>query len=388
METILEDIVIIDMSTGIAGAYASMLMAEQGAECIKVEPLEGDPARELPGFMVWNRSKKGIKLNLATEEGQNVVHRLVERADVIIESYSPGQAQQLGYDYETISAINKRIIYCAIPLLGEKGPLKEKQGNNDMVAAYCGNFASQGGLEKPPVFLKIPLPSYGAAFLAAYGISTALYVREETGMGQKVDVSLMAGGLAMEAGALISSEQIIPLISDKSIQQGVMPVYRLYECQDEWLMLACGNQTFWNKLVIAMDRVDLIADPRFEGAPWGIPEVENREALTEILAGIFRQKPRAYWLELLGNADVPCAPVNSRTEFMKDPQVLHNQMITDVIDPEYGPTRQMNISLEFGEYPGKIKGPAPMHGEHTRSVLKEFGFSDTEVDMLEEKRVI
>jgi len=330
METILEDIVIIDLSTGIAGAYASMLMAEQGAECIKVEPLEGDPARELPGFMVWNRSKKGIKLNLATEEGRNVVHKLVERADVIIESYSPGQAQQLGYDYETISATNKRIIYCAIPLLGEKGPLKEKQGNNDMVAAYCGNFASQGGLEKPPVFLKIPLPSYGAAFLAAYGISTALYVREETGMGQKVDVSLMAGGLAMEASALISSEQIIPLISDKSIQQGVMPVYRLYECQDEWLMLACGNQTFWNKLVIAMDKVDLIADPRFEGAPWGIPEVENREALTEILAGIFRQKPRAYWLELLGNADVPCAPVNSRAEFMNDPQVLHNQMITDV----------------------------------------------------------
>ena len=265
MKSALEGLLLIELSTGIAGPYAAMLLADMGVECIKIEPREGDPARGLPGFLVWNRGKRGLTLNLETGEGREVLYRLAEKADVIIESFSPKQAKLLDLDYESLSRLNPRLIYCAMPLFGERGPLSEKPGNEGVVSALAGIMADQGGLGQPPVFVTLPLASYGAAFLAAYGVAAALYVREVSGKGQQVEVSLLSGALAMQAGAFVSAEALVPVDSSRSTQQGIFPAYRLHQCQDEWLFLACGNPTFWNKLCIALGREDLVADSRFAG---------------------------------------------------------------------------------------------------------------------------
>jgi CoA:oxalate CoA-transferase len=388
MKPVLDGLVLIDLSTGIAGPYAAMLLSEMGADCIKVEGREGDSARGLPGFLVWNRSKRGIALDLKTDEGRELIYQLVEEADLAVESFSPKQAELLGLDYESLSRINPRLVYCAVPLFGERGPLSEKLGNEGVVAAMSGIMAGQGGLGQPPVFITLPLASYGAAFLTAYGAAAALYVRETSGRGQKVEASLLCGALAMQAGAFLQAESITPVPTTRNIQQGVAPAYRLYECQDEWIMIACGNQTFWNKLCIVLGTADLVADPRFENAPWGITEPENIDALTSILGDILRQKPRDYWLELLSEADVPCAPVNRREEFMEDPQVQHNRIITTIEDPRVGTMRQMGIPLTLVENPGQIKSPAPRLGEHTRDVLRELGYSDSKIHELIDKGVV
>jgi len=388
MKPALEGVTLIDLSTSIAGPYAAMLLAEMGVDCIKIESREGDPARGLPGFLVWNRSKRGLTLNLETAEGREILYRLVEKADAVIESFSPRQAKLLGLDYESLSGCNPRLSYCAMPLFGERGPLSEKPGNEGVVSAFAGIMAGQGGLGQPPVFVTLPLASYGAAFLAAYAISAALYVRETSGMGQKVEVSLLSGALAMQTGAFVSAEAIVPIAINRNVQQGVVPTYRLYECQDEWIMLACGNPTFWNKLCIALGREDLVADSRFEGAPWGIAEEEHRDALTAILTDILRQKPRDYWLELFEAADIPCAPVSRREEFMEDPQVQHNQMIVTVEDSQLGKTKQMGIPITIVDSAGGIKGPAPQLGEHTQAILRELGYSDDRIGQLANKGII
>jgi crotonobetainyl-CoA:carnitine CoA-transferase CaiB-like acyl-CoA transferase len=388
MMPVLDGLLLIDLSTGIAGPYAAMLMAEMGADCIKIEPGEGDPARGLPGFFVWNRSKKGIAVNLEADEGRDIIYQLLKKADVLIESFSPGQAKRLGLDYDTLTEINPRLIYCAVPPFGEKGPLSEKPGNEGVVAAWSGIMGGQGGLGQPPVFVTLPLTSYGAAFLTAYGATAALYVREISNIAQKVEVSLVAGSLAMQAGGFLQSESITPVEITRNIQQGVMPVYRLYECQDEWIMISCGNQTFWNKLCIVLERADLVSDPRFENAPWGITEVEHRDSLTAIMADILSQRPREYWLKLLGDADVPCAPVSRREEFMEDAQVRHNRMIVTVEDPHMGKMKQMGIPLTLVENPGRIKSPAPRLGEHTRTVLSELGYSEENIGQLRDRGII
>jgi len=388
MKPVLDGLSLVDISTGIAGPYAAMLLAEMGMNCVKVEPPGGDPARGMPGFAVWNRSKRGITLDLNTVEGKEVLDRLIQKADVLIESFSPGQARQLKLDYDSLYHLNQKLVYCAMPPFGEKGPLVEKPADEGVVAAYAGIMAGQGGLGQPPVYVTLPLASYGAALLTAYGTATALYVRETSGVGQKVEVSLLAGAIAQQTAGFLMSDTIQPIALTRSMQQGGAAAYRLYECQDEWVMLACGNQNFWNKFCIAVDRLDLIADPRFENAPWGIANVEDQLTLTDILAETFRRKPREYWLKLLIDADVPCAPVDRREEFMEDAQLLHNNMMVDIDDPQYGITRQMGIPMTLTENPAVIKGPAPALGEHKHEILVELGYSDSVIEDLTERRIV
>ena len=388
MKPVLDGITIVDISTGIAGPYAAMMMTDQGAGCVKIEPVNGDPARSLPGFHVWNRGKKSVTLNLETPEGRQVLYRLLKKADVLIESYNPGQAKNLGLDYQSLSKLNPRLIYCAVPPFGEKGPLSEKPANEGVVAAWGGLMAGQGGLGGSPIFLTIPIASYGTTFLVACGVATALFIRQTSGIGQKVEVPVLSGALIMQAGSYIKSEMVTPVPTGRNVQQGVTSAYRLYKCRDTWMMLACGNQTFFNKLCITLGREDLVADPRFENAPWGIVQKDNLNALTAILGDIFRREPREHWLQLLSDADVPCAPVATCEEFMEDPQVQTNQMIVSLQDPQVGEIRQMGIPLTLTENPTIIKGPAPLLGQHTDEVLNEFGYSADELVKLRSKGII
>ena len=163
MKPVLDGVVLVDLSTGIAGPYTAMLLTDMGVECTKIEPKEGDPARSLPGFLVWNRGKRSVALNPEIEEGQEIICQLIKKADVVIESFSPGHAKLLRLDYESLSGINLRLIYCAVSLFGERGSLSEKPGNEGIVAAFSGLMRVQGGLGQPPVFISLPIASQNTA---------------------------------------------------------------------------------------------------------------------------------------------------------------------------------------------------------------------------------
>ena len=210
---------------------------------------------------------------------------------------------------------------------------------------------------------------------------SALYAREATGLGQRVDT--LCTPAASRCRPVKRSPAPTSWLWSKSItsQRGINPAYQLYECQDGWLFLACGNDVFWNKLCIALGIEHLVEDPRFENAPWNVP-VEHRDDLVSIIGGILRERPRAHWLEFLAEHDVPTAPVMSREQFYEHPQVAHTQALTEVDDPALGPTRQMGMSVILHESPGSVGGPAPPAGRHTREVLYELGYGPEEVDRL------
>jgi len=383
----LDGVTILDLSRDMAGAYAAMLLAEQGAECIKIVSPGADGERP-PTFALFDRSKRSLTLDPETNGGQEVFRRLVARADIMVEDEC-GPSPRRFMDYDALARLNPRLVYCSITPFGEKGPLKDKPGDWMLVAAFAGTFGAQGGLSQPPVFVFLPLGAYGTALLTAYGATLALFTREATGRGQRVDTSLLSGTLAMEAGGFLSAVTITPVASTRSIQQGVLPAYRLYPCKDDrWIMIACGNTTFWNKFCLAMDRTDLLSDPRFEGMPWALANVENRLALTDVIAGILKEKTLAEWLDIFVPADVPCAPVNTREEFMDDPQVQVNHMIVEVEDRHLGRMRQMGVPLTLTDYPGSIKSPAPRPGEHTAAILGELGYTPPQIDGLKREGAV
>jgi len=384
----LQGITLVDLSRDTAGMYAAMLLAEQGADCIRVEPKADGLAIPSASLALFNRSKRSIAINLELLEGKEALLRLLAKADILITDLDGGRRQSLDLSYERLAKSNTRLIYCSITPFGESGRLARTPASVDLVCAFAGTFGAQGGFGQPPVFVFLPFAAYAAAFLISYGASLALLNREMSGRGQKVETSLLASAVAMESSAFISSPTIQPIAITRNIQQGVIPAYRLYQSQDKWFILACGNPTFWNKLCMALDRIDLLADPRFEGMPWALANVDYRLALTEIFTEMFRQKPREHWLKLFEENDVPSAPVNTRLEFMDDPQVRHNHMIVEIEDRYFGKMRQMGIPVTLTDYPPQIKSPAPAPGEHTTAVLKQLGYQSREISSMRRKGVI
>ncbi|MBW2062770.1 MAG: CoA transferase [Deltaproteobacteria bacterium] len=388
MEQALSGFRVLDVGHYIPGPYAAMLLAEQGAEVIKVERPSGDPCRNEPGFMVLNRSKKGVALDLKKEEGQRVALELAEQADVIIENFRPGVAERLGIGSETVRRLNPRIIYCSISGFGCKGPYRDLPGWDPIVASIAGIYVEQGGREDSlPTYLVLPLPSYYTAFMAAFSITTALLAREMTGQGQKVEISLLGSTMAAASGMLVDFKDKIRIpFSDP---QGLMPLYKLYQGSDgQWLFLALGNFTFFTKFALAMGHDEWLVDPLFEGAPFLILPPRNEEVIS-MFKEIFSARTRDEWLEFLKAEDIPCAPTLPVEEFLNDPQVLANEMVVEVEEPGLGMVRQMGVPAKLGLTPGRVKSRSPKHGEHTEVVLaKLLGYSAQEIAGLRDRKVI
>ena len=377
----LDGIRVVDLTSYIAGSYGAMMLADLGASVIKIEAPEGDSFRELPGFFGWNRGKKSVCVNLKTPEGREIVERLVAQSDVLMENMRPGTAERLGLGEAQLRKINPRLIYCAVTAFGSTGPAADRPGFDPIFQSLAGHMVIQGGTAGgPPQFIRIAINDYYAAALGAQGVLAALFTRERTGRGQRVETSLLHASLALNSGAVLD-------YPGKPVFARENPTYRLYECGDgEWFFLACGNQAFWGKLTKALGLDHLRDDPRFGG--W-LLRLEHSAELLPILIETFKSKPRAEWLQTFAAHDIPAAPVQALTEFMKDPAVRHHDMVREYENhPDVGTLKLMGQPIKVMPAAPRDPGPPPALDQHTDEVLRGIGYDAATIADLRARKVV
>jgi crotonobetainyl-CoA:carnitine CoA-transferase CaiB-like acyl-CoA transferase len=363
MSKALDGINIVEFDSNLGAAYATMLLAENGARAIKVEPPGGSRERGTPHFHVLNRSKRALELDLDDRASQAQVADLIRWTDVVVTGFTPARLKQLKLDPESIRRTNPRAIALGVPPLGSRGPDADFDANDDLVAARGGITGSQWARSGNPVALVFPAASYSAGVMAATAAAAAILARDSNGAGQAVEVSILAGAFSLHTGAILRHEKMTSLYHGPQDPLGPIPVYRLFEAADgKYLFAACGNTTFWGKFAIAIDRPDLVGDPRFENAPWGIA-AEHWQPLKDIIEPIIRKRPRDEWLRILRESDVPCAPVTTRQEFIDHPQTRALGTRHEIDDPAFGRMIQMGLPVFLNDTPGEIMGPAPKAGD-------------------------
>ncbi len=380
----LSGIRVLDFGQYIAGPFAGALLAEQGAEVIKVERPGGDPMRDQDAFMVWNRSKKGIVLDLKKPEGLKIALDLAKKADVIIENFKPGTADKLGIGYDKIKELNPRAVYCSISGFGPKGPYAGWAGYDQIVSTVASVYNEQGVVTHP-LFLVLPLASLYTAVDAAFYIVSGLCVREKTGRGQKIDVSLFRTILSTFRQFNVDFEGMFRAPWGPT---GPMPLYRPYQCKDgEWLFTGLGNPKFFMQFAVELGHDEWLTDPLFEGAPFLIFPPRNAQVMA-MLKPLYKTKTRAEWMKQFMDASIPVAPVQTIDQFMDYKQVIASDMVQTVKEPKKGNVKEMGVPVALADTPGKIKGPSPQPGQHTREVLRELGYSAQEIKRLKQEKVI
>jgi crotonobetainyl-CoA:carnitine CoA-transferase CaiB-like acyl-CoA transferase len=378
LQTPLEGVRVVDLTSYIAGSYAATMLADLGADVVKVESLEGDSFRELPGFFAWNRGKRSIALNLKAPDGRAVVERLARDTDVVMENMRPGVADRLGVGDATLRGLNPRLIYCSTTAFGSSGPYVDRPGFDPLLQGLAGIMALQG-FGGPPQYLRIAVVDYYAAALTAQAVLAALFVRERTGIGQKVETSLLHAVTALQAGNFVDYPGKQSVFRDN-------PTYRLYQAGDgEWLFLACGNQAFWVKLCQALGLEDLAHDPRF--GSWML-RLDNRAVLLPILEARFKARPRDAWLQTLLSHDIPAGPVHSIDEFRRHELTRHHGMAREYDHAEVGRLTLPGSSLLFSATPTRDVGPSPTLGQHTDDVLRAAGYTDAAVADLRARKIV
>ena len=370
MDKALDGINLVEFDSNLGASYAAMLLAEQGARAVKVEPPGGARARGTAHFHALNRSKRALFFDLQAERAH--IERLLRWADAAVFGWTEARMRELGLDYAALSRINSHLVVLHVPPLGNRGPLADFDASDELASALGGIYGRQWALSGNPVALHFPAASYSAGVLGATAVAAALYAREAGGGGQVVEVSLLAGAFSLQTGGIMRHEKMTRMYEGPLDPLGPIPCYRLFRAADDrYLFVACGNVTFWNKLAMAIERPELVSDPRFEGAPWGVP-TQHRQALKDLLQEIIATRPREEWLRILSENDIPCAPVLSRTDFINHPQVDALAMRRAIDDPTLGATIQGGIAVGLELTPGEIAGPAPALGhDRTRDPSRE-----------------
>lgn len=387
---------VLDFTRYQQGPYATSLLADMGAEVIKVEPrvdgewgrqTERDEAGFSAYFEAYNRGKESITLDIRRPEGRQVVERLVPRVDVLVENFRPGYMEKVGLGYESLRTFNPRLIYAAASAFGPEGPLARRPGYDHIAQAVSGLMVEQGG--GPGHDPQPALPGAAdqvSAMLFAFGIASALVARERTGEGQKVQVSLLGSMMALQG------RQITRFL--RTGKQGRArfrrsPVYSHYRVADGWVAIAAQDPKKWTPLCRALDRPDLARDPRFAG-PW--ERHHNAEVLETELEAIFITRPAAEWLERLTAEDVPCGPVNDYQALVAGTdltaQLEANGYLTTVEHPNLGQLRTPGIAIQMSGTPPDPVRHAPELGQQTENVLLELGYTWEEMERLRRDEVI
>ncbi|MBI4307169.1 MAG: CoA transferase, partial [Chloroflexi bacterium] len=344
------------------GALATMFLADYGADVIKVVSPAGNQFERGPQFMVWNRNKRAVATDLTGKRG--MTRRLIEGADVFIESLGRGRAERLGLGWDALNGLNPALVYCSITPYGHGGPLADRPGYEGLVQAVAGIMTEQRSANGGPIYNALPLAGIGTALLAIHGVLAALHYRRLSGKGQKVDTSMYQGAIAARSPMLVRGAGVQTWDSAGNDPQGALPNYRLYRCADgNWLHLGTLIPVFWNKMIIALDLFEFATDPRFETAPLYWPTEEIRAEAKRILSEKFAGAPRDHWLKVLREGDVPASPATPTYELFEHPQVIANGMSTAIDDPLVGRLEQGMPPLAMSLTPGSVRRPAPAKAE-------------------------
>lgn len=360
---------VIECAQGIGGPMLAMLLAEQGADVIKIEPAAGDALRGTAAFHVLNRSKRGVTLDIDAPSGADALRSLLATADVFLYDWPPGHDAARGLDAAALRAINSRLIVGYLPAYGSRGRWAHLPPDEALVQAVAGLSDAQYRYDPRPVYINIPVTGYAQAVVGAGMVAATLYARARSGRGDRFELSAVGAAFAMETIAWLRAEGVIRLAGQQD-PKGPIPTYRLVQAKDDWFFAGALTPPFWASMAVAAGLEDELIDPRFAGAPMAIANIDDRRELAGRVDAAFATKTRDEWLRILEEADVPRAPVLSRAEWARDPQTIHNGMMVDIDDPELGATRQMGVPVRLRRSPGRISGPAPRLGEHN-AVLSE-----------------
>jgi formyl-CoA transferase len=392
MDSALAGVRVIDVTQVMAGPFCTMLLADLGADVIKIEPPAGDMTRRMPGgvgndtpaYNAVNRGKRSVVLDIKTDGGRAAVLRLMESADVFIENSRPGVMADLGLGYETAAARNPRLIYASISGYGQTGPDRAKGGLDLIAQGVAGIMSVTGAAGGPPMKSGIPLTDLGAALFAVTGILAALMHRHRTGQGQYVDTSLVEAGVALsvwEATEYFAGGGVPAPLG--SAHRMVAP-YQAIECADGYVTIGASDNRLFNRLCEALGHPEWAALPDFADNP---SRVRHRSALAERIESVTRHRPARHWLEAFQARDIPCGPINSYADVFADPQIVARGMVVDVEHPTLGAIRALGSPIKLSATPPMVDRRAPRLGEHTAEVLREAGFDDAEVAALSRRGV-
>jgi formyl-CoA transferase len=375
---------VIDLSQVMAGPYCAMLLADLGADVIKIEPPEGDMTRRMPGavgtdtpaYNAVNRGKRSIVLDLKSRSGRDAVMRLIEAADILVENSRPGVMAKLGLDYATLSPRAPRLIYAAISGYGQTGPARVKGGLDLIAQGVSGIMSVTGSPGGPPVKAGVPLTDLGAALFAVTGVLAAVISREHTGAGQLVDTSLLEAGVALsvwEATEHFAGGGVPGPLG--SAHRMVAP-YQAIRCSDGYVTIGASNGRLFERLCDALGQPEWPRLPEFAD---NASRVRNRDALAARIESITRQRSRREWLEAFEERDIPCGPINNYAEAFEHPQVMAREMVVAVDHPSLGSIRALGSPIKLSATPVQVRRRAPRLGEHTEEILREAGITEPDL---------
>jgi crotonobetainyl-CoA:carnitine CoA-transferase CaiB-like acyl-CoA transferase len=385
----LDGLRILELTQVMAGPFCGQVLADMGADVIKVEPPEGDSTRRSLGFrmrgedtaafLAVNRNKRSLTLDLKSADHRAIFHRLVRDADVVLENYRPGVAARLGADWETLSGVNPRLVYASVSGFGQTGPYAQRPGYDLIAQGLSGVMSVTGEPGGDPVKCGIPIGDLSAGLFCAVAILSAVVARERTGRGQRIDTSLFEGALALsiwETAELWATGRVPEPLG--SAHRLTAP-YQALRTRDGHVTVGGNNQRLWERLCAAVGRPELVSDPRFASND---ERMAHRAELVAELEAAMAARDTGDWVATLTEAGVPCGPIHDYAEVFADPHTQAREMEVEVEHPVEGTIRALGIPVKLSDTPGAIRRPAPLLGQHTEEILREAGFSGTEIEAL------
>jgi crotonobetainyl-CoA:carnitine CoA-transferase CaiB-like acyl-CoA transferase len=370
---------VLDLTSHLSGPYCAMLLADHGADVVKIEkPDGGDDARHMPPFMggesapfmTWNRNKRSVVIDLKSEEGKAQLLSLVDGADVLIENFRPGTLDRLGLGWPVLRARNPRLIYAAISGFGQTGPYRDRGGFDLITQGMSGLMSVTGPTDGPPHRMPIALSDVAAGMHLAVGVLLALEARHHSGRGQLVETSLLESAISYgvyEAAHVAATGERPPRLGQA--HRGSSP-YQVFPTADGWITVGASQDNFWSRLCELIESPELKQDRRFRT---NADRVANNDELVAVLEHRFKTKPSAYWLAALQELRIPSGPVLHFEEALADPHVVARGMAVATEHPAAGTFRTLGIPVKLSDTPGELRRPAPRLGEHTEEILGRAG---------------
>ena len=373
---------VLDLTTHLSGPYCSMILADHGADVVKVEnPNGGDPLRHSPPFqegesapfMLWNRNKRSVVLDLKKHDDLRILKQMAEKADVMIENFRPGVVKRLGIDYDAISKNNPTVIYCSISGFGQTGPYAGRGGFDLIANAMSGLMSINGPADGPPYRIPMPVSDVCAGMHAAIGILMALTNRQNTGVGQYIDTSLFEAGISLgvyEAASVFANGKVPERLGQA--HRGSAP-YQMFETADGYITVGGAQENFWIALCKVLGCEHFLSDPRYQTKK---DRVKNHIQLAGDLTAFFKKYSTQEILKLLDDRGIPAGPVLNHVDVFNDPQTIARGMVERVYHPKVGCMKTLGSPVKLSKTPAKISKSAPLFGEHTDEVLSDWNISE------------